>query len=188
MFGWGYSASAEGCVHCSDLGVSAKDEVSLQNVGVCADDRVSLSDIFHFGVHFGVLWRFSETWVLNSHTGEILTQKCWSVTQRSLTSPVDHPGSNWTCCLGHFVKISAFFVFSDFNILLLLIFFKNYNLIMFSPPLPATTHFPTHPMPCVLSATLISSLSAVDQVSDCSQGYFIAQTKLNNSNKRACLI
>lgn len=41
MFGWGYGASAEGCVHCSDLAVSAKDEVSLQNVGVCTEDRVS---------------------------------------------------------------------------------------------------------------------------------------------------
>lgn len=74
MFGWGYGASAEGCVHCSDLAVSAKDEVSLQNVGVCTEDRVS--QFFHFGVHFSVLGCFSEIWVLNSLTGEILTQKC----------------------------------------------------------------------------------------------------------------
>lgn len=93
--GWGYGASAEDCVLCWELGVSAQDEVSRQKVGcLCWGQGVS-SRYFSVWGTFQIIWGgLSGIWVLNSLTGEILTQKAWDEAQGSLTSSADCPGSN----------------------------------------------------------------------------------------------
>lgn len=121
-------------------------------------------------VHFNIWGCLSGIWVLNSLSGEILSQKDWGKTWVSLTSPPDLPGSNWrywsrTLCKNFRCLLPSWVLL---NFLLLLIF--SYNIVWPCFPLlqlfPDTTHFlPTqfHGLP--FSFTLILCLRKQKQKS-----------------------